>query len=296
MPALQESKILRVARDLISVVMPVRNEALEISGAIASVLWQTDSEWELLIVDDSSTDGTLQRAEEFDDDRIRIVPSCGTGIVDALNTGLSLAEGTFVARFDADDRMVPCRLEHQRWRFERDSKLGVLSSWSRSRLDGSLVRSPVSHELIGAFLRHGNCVSHPTVMFHRGRITSELEYDRSMESVEDYALWLRLYFDEGVRFGGSPKPLLHQKIQTSQVTVNLRLEKAREMLRERQVGGEPCSTDRHSKVFIPWIDLRSSERVSKRLLLMRHIWSEIRVHARDPMWQQCGNDSRAFSV
>ena len=296
MPSPWKCKISCVARELISIVMPVRNEALEISGAIASVLSQTDSEWELLIVDDSSTDGTLQRAGEFADDRIRIVPSLGSGIVDALNTGLSLAEGTLVARIDADDRMVPYRLEHQRSRFERDKKLGVLSSWSRSRLDGSVVRSPVSHELIGAFLRHGNCISHPTVMFHRGRITSRLEYERSMESVEDYALWLRLYFDEGVRFGGSPKPLLHQKIQTSQVTVNLRLEKAREMLRERQVGGEPCSTDRHSKVFIPWIDLRSSERVSKRLLLMRHIWSEMRVHARDPMWQQCGNDSRAFSV
>ena len=285
-----------VARELISVVMPVKNEELEISGAIASVLWQTNAEWELLIVDDSSTDDTLRRAEEFNDQRIRILPSRGTGIVDALNTGLSLAEGTFVARLDADDRMVPCRLEHQRRRFERDKKLGVLSSWSRSRLDGSVVRSPVSHELIGAFLRHGNCVSHPTVMFHRGRIASELAYERSKETVEDYALWLRLYYDEGVRFGGSPKPLLHQRIQTSQVTVNRRLEKAREMLRERQMRGEPCSNDGDSKVFIPWIDLQPPERVSKRLLLLRHIWPEMRVHARDPMWQRCGNESGAISV
>ncbi|HTK19974.1 MAG TPA: glycosyltransferase family A protein, partial [Mucilaginibacter sp.] len=97
----------------ITVLMPAYNAGKYIREAIESVLRQTHCNFELLIVNDGSTDNTVCVVLSFNDPRIVLVNKEHEGIAQALNTGLRLAEGHYVARFDADDICMPDRLEKQ---------------------------------------------------------------------------------------------------------------------------------------------------------------------------------------
>src|ERR1041385_423561 len=100
-------------RQKITVLMPAYNAGKYIREAIESVLRQTHSNFELLIVNDGSTDDTVSVILSFDDPRIVLVNKEHEGIAQALNTGLRLAYTHYVARFDADDICMPDRLEKQ---------------------------------------------------------------------------------------------------------------------------------------------------------------------------------------
>lgn len=268
--------------DQISIVMPVKNEQEYLFGAIRSVQDQTYRHWELILVDDNSSDASIDIAEKFEDHRIKIMASEGRGIVAALNTGLSAASSDIVVRFDADDIMLPNRLSHQKAMFESDRRLAVVGSWSRSIIGGRIIRNPVSHDLIGAFLRHGNCMSHPTVAIHRKRLVREVKYNADLESIEDFDLWLRLYFDLGAKFGNSRQVLLRQRVQGSARVVKERLSKARELLRTREHERQGAINDQiANQVFVPWCDLRVNEWIMKRTLLLQHAKSEAKAHLKD---------------
>ncbi|RMG23519.1 MAG: glycosyltransferase [Methanobacteriota archaeon] len=97
----------------VSVVLPVYNGAKYVSEAIKSILSQTLTNIELIIVDDGSTDDSLTIIRSFDDERIRIIKQPNSGISQALNHGISLARSNFIARMDADDIALLDRLERQ---------------------------------------------------------------------------------------------------------------------------------------------------------------------------------------
>jgi glycosyltransferase involved in cell wall biosynthesis len=98
----------------VTVLMPAYNAANYIGEAIDSVLQQTFTDFELLIINDGSTDNTKQVIESYDDNRIILIGHLvNHGIAAALNTGLSKANGEYIARFDADDICVPERLQEQ---------------------------------------------------------------------------------------------------------------------------------------------------------------------------------------
>src|ERR1700761_7286076 len=94
----------------ITVLMPAYNAGKYIAEAIASVLGQTFGDFELLIVNDGSTDDTLDIINSFDDKRIRVISQPNQGVAAALNTGLKHAKAEYIARFDADDICLPQRL------------------------------------------------------------------------------------------------------------------------------------------------------------------------------------------
>ena len=96
-----------------SFVLPVRNGASTLEQAIASICAQTDGDFELLVVDDHSTDESTSLTRSHPDPRVRLLTSPGRGIVAALNHGISMAAGTYIARMDADDLAVSTRLEYQ---------------------------------------------------------------------------------------------------------------------------------------------------------------------------------------
>jgi glycosyltransferase involved in cell wall biosynthesis len=97
---------------LVSVILPVRNGGDWLPAAVESILSQTEANLELLLVDDHSTDGSVQSLS-FDDARLRRLASLGEGVVAAFNTGLARARGAFIARMDADDIALERRLEWQ---------------------------------------------------------------------------------------------------------------------------------------------------------------------------------------
>jgi len=100
-------------RETITVLMPAYNAGSYIREAIVSILEQTYTDFELLIVNDGSTDNTISVVMSFNDPRIVLVNKDHHGIAAALNTGLRLCDTYYIARFDADDICMPDRLEKQ---------------------------------------------------------------------------------------------------------------------------------------------------------------------------------------
>src|SRR5690606_10551481 len=97
----------------ISVLMPAYNAGSHIREAIESILQQTFTDFEFLIINDGSTDDTLEIIRSYDDARIRLVSRPNKGLIATLNEGMELAVTNYIARFDADDICVPTRLEEQ---------------------------------------------------------------------------------------------------------------------------------------------------------------------------------------
>lgn len=95
----------------VSIIMPCYNAARFIDEAIASVLAQTEASWELIVIDDGSTDGSAEIVRRFTDPRIRLITQANAGVSAARNAGLASSRGEFVAFLDADDRMRPDRLQ-----------------------------------------------------------------------------------------------------------------------------------------------------------------------------------------
>src|SRR5262249_61801204 len=96
---------------LVSVVLPVRNGAADLPKAMDTILAQTFTDFELIVVNDGSTDGTAAGLDAIRDPRVRLVHQESTGLARALNRGISLARGRYIARQDHDDWAKPTRLE-----------------------------------------------------------------------------------------------------------------------------------------------------------------------------------------
>ena len=175
----------------VTVLLPVYNCETYIAEAMESVLAQTFTDFELLIIDDASTDRTVDVIKSYSDSRIVFLQKPkNTGYTRSLNMGLQMARGKFIARMDGDDVCRPNRLERQ---------VNVLQSRPELLLVGSLFSiigglkprySPLTHELIKVYLLHHNYIQHPTVMMRREVITQfNLQYNPAYEPTEDYKLW-----------------------------------------------------------------------------------------------------------
>ena len=116
-----------VSKLLVSVIMPVKNARKTVVDAVNSILTQTLSNFELLIIDDHSTDDSIQIINQIEDARIKLVANAGTGIAPALNTGLRVAKGNYIARMDADDISFQARLQKQVTFLDINPQIDVVS-------------------------------------------------------------------------------------------------------------------------------------------------------------------------
>lgn len=199
----------------ISVLMPVRDARETIEAAIASVQAQTIADWELVIIDDGSRDGTseLLRQIAASEPRIVLIEQKPKGIAQALNHGLASCRGEFVARMDADDVMSERRLELQSAFLISNRDSGLVSC--RVRFGGSEAGYAVHVDWINSLTSPDEMslrrfveapVAHPSVMFRRELIKKHGGY-RDGAFPEDYELWLR-WMEAGVRFGKVDAELL----------------------------------------------------------------------------------------
>jgi glycosyltransferase involved in cell wall biosynthesis len=202
----------------VSVLLPVRNAAATIARAVASVQAQTLRDWELVVVDDGSTDGTrdwLRRAA-VTDARIRLVEQPARGLVPALNAGLAAARGRFIARMDADDECHPERLAAQAEWLETNPPTGLvacLAAFGGDRaanagyaLHVDWLNSLVTPREIALNRFVESPLAHPSVMFRREVVERHGGY-RAGNFPEDYELWLR-WLDAGVVMVKVPRELL----------------------------------------------------------------------------------------
>ncbi|HJA78767.1 MAG TPA: glycosyltransferase [Candidatus Desulfovibrio intestinavium] len=182
----------------VSVLLPVYNAASYVREAVASILAQTLRDFELILMDDGSTDasGGILRALAAEDRRIRLVQRENRGLIATLNEGLALARAPFVARMDADDIALPERLARQCAHMERHPGLAVLGSaiqyMDAAGRPGRIKKYPVGDAVDEAIL-WGSPLAHPAVMLRTQAVRAAGGYPAAFPHAEDYALWLRLF-------------------------------------------------------------------------------------------------------
>jgi len=197
----------------VTVLMSVYNGRPYLQTAVESILDQTYRDYEFLIVDDASTDGSRSKLKAWADrdDRIRLVlHDENRGLGYSLHEGVKKARGEWVARMDADDFALPERLETQMSYLQKYPSVDVLGSWAVDIDEsGSRLRRrayPIEHKEI-ARLIWTNPLVHPTVVFRRLSILDIGSYDPTIRKRQDYELWFRC-LEGGLRFGNVPKILL----------------------------------------------------------------------------------------
>jgi hypothetical protein len=187
----------------VSVVIPVWNGERYLAEAVESVLAQTHTDFELIIVDDGSTDGTAQIAESYArrDPRVRLVRQPNQGVAAARNTGLEVARAPWVACLDHDDLMLSHRLERQIAFIAEHPEVKVFGSICRyinqegRPRGGHTIGAPIrSRAELDALLEEGRLIglTHPSVMMHRDTVRALGGYDPAAEPAEDLDLWMRV--------------------------------------------------------------------------------------------------------
>jgi cellulose synthase/poly-beta-1,6-N-acetylglucosamine synthase-like glycosyltransferase len=212
----------------LSILLTVRNEEEHLPAALASLQRQTFSDWELVAVDDGSTDGTpaLLGAAADADPRVRVLHTRPRGLVAALNTGLAACRAPLVARMDGDDICHPRRLELQ-WRHLREHpEIGVLGCtvrhFPRPQLRGGMLayeqwqNSLVTAQDIRRDLFVESPFAHPSVVFRRA-LVEEIGGYRDLHWPEDYDLWLRLTA-RGVVMARLPQTLFYWRDRPERFT------------------------------------------------------------------------------
>lgn len=198
----------RFIEPAVTVLLPVHNAAATLRTAIRSICSQTFSDWELLVVDDGSTDDSPLIAQQLalNDRRIRLLRQPHLGLVAALEAGLQQARGRYIARMDADDICYPDRLERQVDMLDYDSELGLVGGLVEYGGDPASQRGYALYvEWLNSLVKPDDILlnrfiespfAHPSVMFRRNLVDRYDGY-RSGPFPEDYELWLR-WMDAGV--------------------------------------------------------------------------------------------------
>jgi glycosyltransferase involved in cell wall biosynthesis len=201
----------------VTVLMSVHNNEQYLPEAIESIVNQVFSDFEFLILNDASTDGSRDIIRAYADPRIRLIENeRNLGLTASLNRGIDLARGAYIARMDADDIALPERLHRQVAFMEGSQDIDVCGSWYELFGDRvKLVKSPVDHQDISDTLFFKNCIAHSTVCI-RKQLFAEcaVRYNEAFEYAQDYELWCRII--NKVTFANMPEVLLKYRIHGSQ--------------------------------------------------------------------------------
>lgn len=206
----------------VSVLMPVYNAAAYLSEAVVSVLNQTYVDFELIIVNDGSTDNSLNVLSTFSKDaRLRIINNeKNMGLIHSLNMGLSECKGEFIARMDADDICDLRRLERQMQFLINNKSIDIIGG--AIRFFGKIrapytFQYPPNHDEINASMLFFCPLAHPAIMFRRHLVDAGLMYfDKKYQHAEDYQLWTRLLAK--VRAANLSELVLHYRLHASQIS------------------------------------------------------------------------------
>lgn len=213
----------------VSLLLAVRNEERFLPAALASLFRQSLADWELVVVDDGSTDRTaaiLAQARQHCPHKIHIIHQPAKGLVEALNVGLKRCRAPLVARMDGDDICHPQRLfaqhEYMRNHPEVDVVTCRVRHFPRPLLPGGMKtyeawqNSLLTHDDIQRDRYVESPLTHPSVMFRRESVMKVGGY-RQRSWAEDYDLWLRL-FEAGARFARLPRTLFYWRDRPDRLT------------------------------------------------------------------------------
>ncbi|GEM_PF-216322 len=253
----------------VTVLLTVYNGLPYLREAIDSVLAQNFGDFELLIVDDASTDQSAACIESFDDPRIRFIRNPRNfGQVRSLNEGLANAHGRYLARMDQDDVCLPNRLQQQVACLDARSEVAAVGSWvyligpegRATEMVGTRVDD--FGTLLGMVLTFASPIGHPTLMIRREVLAALGGYDESFAPCEDYALWCRLA-ERRHGLVSLPRPLIKLRRHAQQQSC-VRLAAQQEQGRRA-----------HARLISAWTDAEHLDLVSSLL------------RGDDAFWQAC---------
>ncbi|MGH8559848.1 MAG: glycosyltransferase family 2 protein [Methylococcales bacterium] len=195
---------------LVSVVMSFHNARDTLASAVKSILWQSYTHWELILLNDGSTDESGEIAKIFDDSRIHFMSdSVCRGLPARLNQGVSLARGEYIARMDADDIAFPDRFARQVAYLQDHPDVDLLATAAllitKNNKPMGILKTEMSHEVLCRKSWQGFPMPHPTWMGRADWFQAN-PYDERARKCEDQALLYRSYRTS--RFAGLPDVLL----------------------------------------------------------------------------------------
>ena len=245
---------------LITVLMPVYNGDKYLNEAIDSILNQTFSDFEFLIIDDGSTDQSIDQIMSYNDPRIQLIKNeNNVGQSETLNKGLGLAKGKYIARMDQDDISMPERLKKQLDFMENNSDVDVCGSWLQlmGKYDGILELETKSEKIKMNLLTNEN-LAHPAVMIRKSTLVKyDLNYNPTFTISNDYDLWVRMF--EYCSFANLPEPLLKFRMHDNQYSKILWEQNNAETNRIltnllKKIGIQPDDSDLniHKTVIMGW--------------------------------------------
>lgn len=239
----------------ISVVMSVFNAEKYLARAIDSILEQTYSDFELIIINDNSTDasGQILKCYEQKDSRIIVLENEeNIGLTKSLNKGLAVAKGEYIARMDADDISVPNRFEKQVLFLDSNPDYTFVSCIGRYIDENGKLEQlrpfPETNEEIYAMMPKVDAVMHPGVMFRRDDVAQIGNYCEDFRVVQDYDLWFR-GMAAGYKFYNIQEPLV---LFRRNETYNTRKSKAYRLVdyRVRKKGYQINGLALHKRVYL----------------------------------------------
>jgi glycosyltransferase involved in cell wall biosynthesis len=240
----------RTPRPRTSVIITSYNYARYLSTAMASVLAQTDRDFELIVVDDDSSDDSLALARGCADPRVRVMAQPHRGLGAARNTGIGAARGRYIAFLDADDVWAPDKLRRQCEILERQpdvglvyTRFGIIDAEGRRQSRGYHYLSVTPSGAVLPHLVRGNVVGTPsTICFRRDLVlTREVYFDETDTHIEDWHFYLRLaphcafsYLARTLAFhrqhGANMQRVLAKRMSQSLNTAGVALTQARQYL------------------------------------------------------------------
>ena len=265
----------------VSVIIPTYNSMRFLTETVESVLRQTHRDFELLIVDDGSSDRTVQWVSELVDPRVKVISQQNQGVCVARNTGIADAQGEYIAFLDHDDLWQPTKLEKQVRCLDENPAVGLVHTWmvlvdeggkSTGRVMTSNAEGDVWKQLI-----EQNTIASSSVMVRRCcfETVGVFSPSRDLYTVEDWDLWIRIA--SRYPFAMIKEPLLSWRQHANNGSKNWRLmEQAYRLVIEKAFDAVPPELlhlkDRsygHANLCLAWRVLQSSDKDCNRAIEFR---------------------------
>ncbi len=207
----------------ISIIVPTYNSIKLLPQAVMSVLPSSCKDFEIIIIDDGSTDQTKYFVEkEWEREDIRYIYQNNKGLAGARNTGIKAAQGEFMVFLDADDIILPDKLAIQKKYLDEHPDMDVVYSNSQWFIEDDIndtrpVEFPIYEGSILEQLLFGNFIHVNSVMVRRQKVLDAGLFDESLRELEDWDLWLRMSLN-GAKFGFTPGILSKVRIRKGSMT------------------------------------------------------------------------------
>ena len=254
-------------KPLVSVLIPCYNCEEYVEEAVMSIIKQTYSNLEILVIDDGSTDNTktiLQRLAQKDS-RIRYIKNEeNLKLIKTLNKGLDLCNGKYIARMDADDISLLTRIEKQVNFLEKHPEIGIVGTYTKNfGVNNRTWKMKTRDKFIRAHLFFNTCFAHPSVMIRTSVLRdNHLYYDANYLHAEDYKLWCDIA--QYTKLANIPEILLYYRINQNQISNKYSKEQKETAQRIREEYINDFLTERNVPINF------SSQSTINEILQLRH--------------------------